>query len=500
MKQWIINQFHGGNAIDEKLGLKNQFANTSKGIDSYYKPSVLRGNLKMEVVETGAVTAKMQYFVKGSDGITYGYGYLLFGGANTYMTLWKLTGTTWSAAGTASASAPVEDSQVVEYKDHLVGYSQNQKLFTYGLLSGTPSFTEDFLSGGTALANAITKNGPLAVTKNVLFGANGNIIWSLTDPTDNSTFTQAAFTLPSGWLIVSMVPWGDYMALGVRLPGGQESRLIIWDTSDATQWEFSKKNPKGELVGIRNVGDIIRGIVVNKASDADHVGSIDVIEWSGGAVRVVWRYSIAGLGKTTTMFRNNALDEKDGILYAGWITANNVGGIFTYGQPLPNGKFAFNHAFSMNTTTLQQLSCIKWIGTFLYSSIYDNTGTDYQIVRSDDAANAYEDLQYDSRIFDGYGKLYIEKEIKKIIVNCNSLPANGVITLKYKVDRASSWTTIGTITIAGTKEQIFEVVNGLPFDNFKELQLQVGTNMSAGEGLIEITGITVLYNELEIPA
>ena len=49
-------------------------------------------------------------------------------------------------------------------------------------------------------------------------------------------------------------------------------------------------------------------------------------------------------------------------------------------------------------------------------------------------------------------------------------------------------------------QKTFKNISGASFDNFRELELQVLTNMTSGEGLIEITNITTFYNELEIPA
>ena len=491
MKTWRINQFHGGNAIDEKLGLTNQFADTSKGIDLYYKPSILRGNLKMETVETGAVSARMQDFIKGSDGTTYGYGYIAYGGANTWMRLWKLSGTTWSAAGSATSSIPIEDGQVIEYKDYLYFYTQTNKIGRYGTLSSSPSFTESWQT----TTNSITKHGPMAIQKNTLYIANGNNVASW----DGTTWTASTnFDLPSGWTIVSLIAWGKYLVAGATSPEDDKvSRMFFWETS-ATSWEFAKDIPYGKLVGIRNIGDVIKGIVVDSASDADHIGSLNIIEWTGGVVKVVWTQKLEGMAAVANAFRNNGLDSKGGVLYLGGVldTTNNIGGIWTWGQPIPGGRFAFNRAIVPPSTTLQMFHCLRWIGTFLYASIYDNTSTDYRIIRTDDTTDVYEDIQYDSLIFDGDNP-HITKEIKRIILNTKDLPANGVITLQYKTDRGS-WATIGTMTDG--KQQSFTSIDGVAFNQFNELQLQLTTNMTTGEGLIEITDITTLYEELDIKA
>ena len=492
-KVWKINQFYGGNAIDEKLGLINQFADTSKGIDLYYKPSILRGNLKMETVETGAVNARMQDFIKASDGSTYGLGYKEYGGDNTWMTLWKLSGTTWSSVGAGTSSAPVSDSQIIEYKDYLYFYTQTNKIGRYGTLSSSPSFTEEWQT----TTNSITINGPMAIQKDTLYIANGNRIASW----DGTTWTASTnFDLPSGWKIISLIAWGKYIVAGATSPESDTiSRMFFWDTS-ATSWEFAKDIPRGKLIGIVNIGDTIKGVVLNPVSDADHIGSLNVVEWSGGTVRVVWTHRLKGLTSASTNFVNNGLDEKDGILYIGGVldTTSNIGGIYTYGQPIPNGNYVFNHSIDVGATTLQHFNALKWIGTFLYASIYDNTGTDFRVIRTDDSTNAYEDLQYDSLVFDGNNP-YMKKKIKRIIINTNALPANAVITIKYKVDRASSWTSIGTMGTTSATQMSFYNINGVTFDEFKELQLQLTTNMSAGEGLIEITNITTLYEDVSIP-
>jgi len=488
-KVWKINQFYGGNAIDEKLGLINQFADTSKGIDVFYKPSILRGNLKMETVETGATAAGMIDFIDASDGVTYGYGYLAKGGANTWMTLWKLTGTTWSAVGTASAGAPAEDGQVIEYKDYLYFYSRLNTIGRYGTLSSSPSYTEVWQT----TTNSIVSNGAMAIQKETLYIANGNNVASW----DGTTWTASTnFDLPSDWTIISLIPWGKYLIAAATSPESDTiSRMFFWDTS-ATSWEFAKDIPRGKLIGIVNIGDTIKGVVLNPVNDSNHIGSLNVIEWTGGAVNVVWTHRVKGLTSASTNFNNNALDSKDGILYIGGVinSSTGVGGIYTYGQPVPGGQYSFNHAIDVGAVVLEHFYSIKWIGSYLYASFLDNTGTDYKTVRTDDTTDAYEDIQYDSLIFDG-DKPYMKKKIERIIVNTNALPANAQVTLKYKVDRASSWTSIGIMGTTGATQMSFYG----EFNEFKELQLQLTTNMSAGEGLIEIIGITTLYNEVSIP-
>lgn len=498
MKVWRISQFYGGNAIDERLGLPQQFADTSLGIDLYYKPSILRGNLMLETFETGGTDTRMQDFFLGSDGKTYGLGYIAYQGANLYGQLWVLSASTWGAAGTCTSSSPVEDSQIIEYKDYIYGYSQTNKLFRYGLLSGTPSFTESWQT----TTNSLTRNGPMCIQNNKLYIGNGNLLASW----DGTTFTVNALTLPSQQKIISLCPWGKYVVLAVSFPhtdtsAGTQSKLLFWDGS-AELPEFSKDCPPGRLVGIRNMGDEIIGVVMNVASDTDHTGFLNIIKWSGGAVNVVWRHRLPGTAYAATLFRNNGLDVKSGIFYIGGIlitsaTDNYLNGVFTYGQPVPGGSHAFNHAIRVPGTTLQQLHCSKWLGTNLYVSVYDNTGTDYKIVRTTGTADNFEDFQYDSLIFDG-GNPYQEKEIKKIIISTKTLPTNAVITLKYKVNRASSWTTIGTMTSGN--QATFPDISGVAFNNFRELQLQLSSNMSSGAGLIEVTDITTLYSDLEIPA
>ena len=497
MKTWKINQFYGGFAIDDKLGTSQQFGDGSEGVDTYHKPSVLRGNLKMETHETGAVDARMQDFTKGSDGTVYGYGYIAYGGANIRTRLWKLASGTWSAVGSATSGSTIEDGQIIEYKDHILGYSKTNKIFTYGLLSGTPSFTEDFVT----TTNSIAAYAPMAVQQNTLYIANENLVASLTDPTSSASFTASAFDLPDGWTIVTMVPWGKYLAIGATSPEDSKvSKIFFWDTSSES-YEFAKNVPQGKLIGIVNIGDILRGVVLNSATAVNHIGTLNIIEWNGGAVNVVWTQKLKGLTSATTNFRNNGLDEKDGTLYIGGVLDSVIGkgGIYTYGQPIIGGTFSFNHSISVVATLLEHFHCLKWIGTFLYASFLDNTSTDYKIVRSDDTDDAYEDFTYESLIFDG-GKIYKTKAIQRIIVNTNALPANAVVTLKYKVDRASSWTTVGTISTTSATQKTFQNISGSAFNNFSELQLQLSSNMSTGDGLIEVTGITVLYEELAIPA
>jgi len=497
-KIWKINQFYGGFALDDKLGLPSQCADTSRHMDIYSEPGKLRPNKLVSDSETGATDAAISAFWAASDNKVYALGRIGGEGADANYTRLYVkadANAVWTTAMSDSAGTVV-GGFLREYKDYLYFWTNSNTIARYGTISSSPSFGDD--------QNNITVSdhyGPAIEQKDTLFVAYDNKLASY----DGTTWTDEAFDLPTGWVIESLANWGKYIVIGGYYKSGYKDigRLFFWDTS-ATSWEFAKDCPAGKLIGIRNIGDKIVGLTFNNGIDSSDDAVYSIFEWIGGSVKVVKRIVKKGVVLVANdITTDSELDTKGNVFYFAANIGSTYRGLYSWGEPIPGQPaFIFDRHLRVTTETISYIKTIKFIGSYLFCSLVDSsTGTDYVITKTINALNysaAGDGTIYDSLVFDG-GKPYMTKEIDKIILNAKPLPTNTVITLSYKVDRASSWTTIGTWTTATETQKSFHNVSGATFDKFKELQLRVGIQTTTtASATPEITDITTLYKEVSI--
>ena len=501
-KVWKINQFYGGFALDDKLGLKQQFADTSRNLDIYTEPGKLRPHKLMVDDETGALDAAISDFWAASDSKIYAIGKVGADGADkAYARLYVKASASvadWTTAASGTGGA-IGQTRLWEYKDKLYFWGKDDTIYSYGLLSGTPAIDEAV----NTISAATDFTGPMIEQKDTLFVSYDNHLASF----DGTTWTDDAFDLPTGWKIISLATWGKYVAIGATNSGGYSkiSKMFFWDTS-ATSWEFAKDLPYGELMGFRNVGDRITGISFIDSFHASERIGISIWEWTGGTVNVVHRHNKVGASIVSAdRIKDSEIDVKDNVFYFAANLKGTYRGLYSWGEPIPGQKaFTFDRHLRTTTSTVSLVRAVKFIGPFLFCSLVDSSsGTDYIITKTTNTINhgtaTADGGIYDTLIFDG-GEEYRTKEIDRIILNSKQLPTNTSITLSMKTDRASSWTTVGTWTTATDTQKSFYDMNGSTFDKFKELQLRINIKTTAtSSGTPEITGITTLYRELSIP-
>lgn len=488
MKSYTINQFFGGIAKDKKLMQPYQFAH-GENLDIYKEPSILRPQLDMATDETGATNAYIQAFCLTTDAAIYGVGAEDYGTVYT-TTLYKKTLTgNWSSVLTGSNTLKL-GTPLVEYNDYLY-YWDGTQIHKYGPLSDSPS---------AASIGAPSNNvaGPMIEMGGKLYIAHDNDIASY----DGSSWEDTALDLEGGWRIVSLAPWGKYLCIAAykQAYNNVESRLFFWDLSETT-WNFSVPCPNGKLQAVRNIGDRIRILTVMDAADSNMDGEIIISDWSGGTVRVQRKYKINGA--TDIDIYDNAVQERNNILYFGVHSSSaneSWAGIYSYGQPIEGYPEAFMFDRYVGDTNIRAIRALLFAKTYCFVSYYKSSTTDYLVSRTNNALTFNDEGIYESRIFD-FDKPFQNKQLKRITINTKPLGTNTTITIKLKNDRTASWSTVGTMTTAGEVQKSFYDLDGEIFSYFKEVQLQIGIKGSGTVSLYpEVTGITLFYDEIDIPA
>jgi hypothetical protein len=100
---------------------------------------------------------------------------------------------------------------------------------------------------------------------------------------------------------------------------------------------------------------------------------------------------------------------------------------------------------------------------------------------------------YESLIFN-FGDASLDKQLQKVTITTTPLPASSTITLKYKVNEDTSWTTIGTMTTTNQMAHDFMNIEatGTDFASFKELKIRVESTGGAEVTSIKLSALPLI--------
>lgn len=159
-------------------------------------------------------------------------------------------------------------------------------------------------------------------------------------------------------------------------------------------------------------------------------------------------------------------------------STESIRGVYSYGHLNKNFPQSLNLEFPISTGSMGstvQVGSILGLGpSELWVGWQDNTsyGVDLIDTTTDQTASSYESLIFDADLN------YFEKKASAIKLTFLPLTSGQTITVQYKVDRASSWTTLGTASYATDGGVAWK---SFAFDKrFKELEVRfvLGTSSS----------------------
>ena len=473
-----IRNFFGGISDDPRKPSTNEFQIT-KHFDIFSQPNRLTPYRSLEADTETSVSATdlKQYSVR--DFLYASASAKLFGlgqtGAGLTKILQKADATTglWTTPATSEGNGAVQNGCFVEYKDILWGFQGTTQIWSWVIATNTITNSKSTVGATiTSVAQGLIFNDYLYLPYN-------NKIWRATDAT---TFSDAYLTLPTNIKITSLTAYGKYIAIAVAPIStfNGVSKVFLWD---GTSTDVQEKIDWGE--GEIRVLETIEGMLVgvtdrylNNATGAGR-GSMIIQVYGGGTPQVVKEiFTLALSGKTMPIskaVKNNRL------FFACKIMTNTAGttyneGIWSFGRKNANYPYTLTlDIIDENITT----SGIQAFGTAA-NYFFIAHSSDGSVDKTNDAATYAFTSICETQIFD-FGDPTITKKLDKFTIYTVPIPTSGSISVKYRVNNETSFTTIGTLTTVGAISRDFYNIEstGVDFPTFKEIQFQI-TSVTGG--------------------
>ena len=489
MAEIKVNQFFGGIEDDIRKVSLTGFA-MSKHFDIFSNPQRLTPYRSLEADTETSISATdlKQYFVRdfiyaSASTKLYGLGQT---GAGFTKIVQKADATTglWTTPASSEGNGAVKNGCFFEYKDYAWGFQGTNQIFKWGLLSGTPSITNSV----STVASTITSvaNGVIAADGNAYMAYNNVVVRIATDA---STITDSAKTVPTNFKITSLANYGSYLAIGCSPKDSfnGQSKVFLWNLSSDLFAETIDWG-EGDLRVLEPIEGLLVGIsdrYLNNATGAGR-GSLIIQGYSGGSAQVLKEvYTQALVGKTiptSKVVKNNRL------FFAAKIMTNSAGseyheGIWSFGRKNINYPYALTLDIvgeSIDTDGIQAF------GTAANYFFIAHSG-DGSILKTNDSATYTYTSIYETQIY-SYDDPTITKKLEQFTIYTAPILTGGSITVKYKVDAETSFTTIGTLSTVGALARNFINIEstGANFKTFKECQFRLESTGGA-----EITGYKI---------
>ena len=326
-------------------------------------------------------------------------------------------------------------------------------------------------------------------------------VWEpLSDDPSNLEWNRHRLTFPPGYEVCGLALYDEYLAIACELRSSsstknfQNGKIFFWDGTSTT-YNYFIDVPEGSPYSLYQYKNILYW-------------------FAGGA----W-YGYAG-GKPTKIktFPNtddeytdataytigypNMATVRRGTLLMGFPseTTNQTikHGVYSWGAVEKNYADSFGYSYIISTGTTNnngtnnlRLGMIKNFGDTLYISWRDDENTlsasKYGLDIVDNNSDPYASTTWESLIFDN-GQTWKQKNALRIIATFKSLPAGATVQLKYKIDRASNWTT-GAVVNSGK-------TTSLHISQGRFYEIQFGIDITSTTTTPEITFVGLEYDDL----
>lgn len=489
----IQNSFFGGIEDDIRKVSANGFAIT-KHFDIFSNPNRLTPYRSLENdTETSISTTDLkQYLVRDfvyatASAKLYGLGQTS-GGLTKIVQKADATKGLWTTPANSEGNGAVKNGCFFEYKDYLWGFQGTLSLFKYGLLSGTPSITNAAATVGATITSVA--NGVIAADGNAYLAYN-NVVVRIQPA---GTITDSAKTIPDTYKITSLTNYGSYLAIAAspKSSFNGQSKVFIWNLSSDL---FAETIDWGE--GELRILELVEGMLVgvtdlylNNSTGAGR-GSMIVKGYTGGSAQVLKEiFTEALTGKTIP---TSKVVKNGRLFWAAKIMTNSAGteydeGLWSFGRK--NSAYPF--ALTLDVICEEvDTDGIQGFGSAANFFFIAHSG-DGSISKTNDSSTFTYTSVYESQIIN-VGDPCLTKKIDQFTVYTAPLPSGASITVKYRIDDDSSFTTIGTYsTTGGISRDFFNNESlSVDFPTFQEIQIKLESTGGA-----EITGWKLLATPL----
>ena len=506
----IINRFDGGITNDPRDPAGNTSAMVSN-FDILSNPRRMTPYRSSESGDDAAATSQKKNFCvalrSGTDYSLYALG--IKSGADTAEILYKnltilaagdLDDDDWGNTGNhQSASGTTSFNLFVYYKRvGLIFGAKTNAIWAYDP-AGSVAFDEQATTNAitfTTVAQGLvhSKDDILYIPVDNIIIKNNNGVWADSSP---------ALTLPTHYFITSICEYGNQLAIAVAPTSGVgNSRIFLWDR-DATLTTLSESIDGGDgiIMVLEEVDGYLIAISQKGGTPSSFVGiPNNIVSFKD---RLIFRYYAGNRmeklmelisGSRNTLKLSLAKQKVDNRLYFMALIHFNGAvrtGVWSFGRSSPSAPFGLVHERTLgnNTTTNIADSLYNFIvvGDYLFAS-YQLNGGSVALDKTEDTADTYSHNSIcETKRFNA-GDSSLKKDLTGITVMHEYLPAAGSVTVKYRKDEETSFTTILTNTtdssISKSAVNIESSGAALPKD-YKEIEFQI---LSTGGA--EITGLS----------
>ena len=484
-----VNNFFNGIEDDIRKPSNTGFAQ-SKHFDIFSNPQRLTPYRSLEADTETSVSATdlKQYLVRdfvyaSTSAKLYGLGQT---GAGLTKIVYKADATSglWTLPSSSEGNGAVQYGCLFEYKDYLWGFQGTTSLFKWGLLSGTPSITNAAATVGATITSVA--NGVIAADGNAYMAYN-NVIVRIQPA---GTITDSAKTVPDTYKITSLTNYGSYLAIGCspKSTFNGQSKVFIWNLSSDL---FAETIDWGE--GELRILELVEGMLVgvtdlylNNSTGAGR-GSMLVKGYTGGSAQVLKEiFTKALTGKTIPISK---VVKNGRLFWAAKIMTNTAGteydeGLWSFGRKNSAYPFALTLDVVCQEADTDGMQGFGSAANFFFIA---HSG-DGSISKTNDTSAFTYTSTYDTQI-QSVGDPCLTKSINQFTVYTAPLVSGASVTVKYRKDSETSYTTIGTYsTLGGISRDFMNIEStAAEFPTFQEIQFRLESTGGA-----EITGWKLL--------
>jgi len=424
-RQIKFSNLFGGLASSKFLGSEFTFSK-GVGIDFRSEPGIIKAQQALKK-ESGAVVVDL---ITADVHTSAGHSYFFGDKGNIYK---RTSGGTWSKLSTLSGGEKILGSA-----EHSDGYVY----FTYTNKVGRIKVSDDGLTvAWNTLTNTNTSYGPVIYheKQDQIYIGNQEIVAQVDA---SSTFTAEALNI-NGKYVIRGIGFYDLDVMIGATDGSNHSRFFQWDGIKSS-WQYSYFFG-GDIKWLQNNGEKIYFLSGDNGKIFTFPNDLE-----NPFIKIPGDYS--GTAKLTSS--PNAVCIHNNLLNFG-IEDSSTGtpapnGVYTYGTNDVQGfppALNCEYAISSNDTTQINIGSVSSNGSDLFVGWYDGTNYGVDVI---DTVNKYSSAFIEFRLVNAERETEKIFErfpcaFKKMLTDCG-------ITMKQKVDHASTFSTIATVNTAGNTD------------------------------------------------
>jgi len=476
---WLIDNFTGGLSDQDDKGITGSFA-WGEQLDFRSNPSVLTGVDAPAKNTTTIIEGLPKWMVQlGANIFAYDAGNKIY-----------KAGSPWTKVYT-NAQTGIGNGMAVMGSN--LYYASNAKLGKDDGTFGAPTPTAQTFQDGSA-----NSWHPMKV-----FGGAGGLcigdgryvaVLDYDGVTfyDGTTGGGSDLTLPLDVKVKCLEVFNDYLVIGTykgtNSYDDNVAEIFFWDGTSTT-YNFSLNLNES---GVHAMISSPFGLIIQ----AGVRGNLYLYN-GGSLVKIKQIPTLTQTGTTYNEIFPGAITNFKGLPHIGTagVKTDTAGytGVWSWGTNNKNYPYVMNYDYAISTGT--QTGTTALIGcvfaandTKLYVGWRDNATYGIDLINT---TNKVATAKYRTLYFDG-GVQFIEKMFKVFHFTFDQMAANETITVKYRKDSETSFTTIGAIS--GSGPDYLEVNRGI---KCRRLQLQIeftGTNNT----LAKLRSIAAPYDVIEV--